>query len=241
MVPDTAAPRGPRLAMRTHHRGRHAAPRRHVVAPTLLTGLLVTVTATVSLPAAANALAGDHVAAEIADSVSSPFTPGIDRTGSHQSASQGAPASTPTYRLVRGLHFKTVPPQLELPVLHYRLTGRFGQVSGLWAHTHTGLDFAAPEGTPIRSVAAGVVVSTGYDGAYGNKTVVRLLDGTVLWYCHQDEIVVHPGERVSVGERVGYVGSTGNTTGPHLHLEVHPHGGPPVDPDSWLVEHHLHP
>jgi murein DD-endopeptidase MepM/ murein hydrolase activator NlpD len=225
--------------MLTHSRGRHAAPRRHVVAP-LLAGLLVTATATVSLPAAASAFAGDHVAAELADSVSSPFT--ARPVGGTHTLSQGAPASVPTYRLVTGLRIKTKPkPQYELPVLGYHLTARFGQVSGLWSHTHTGLDFAAPDGTPIRAVAAGVVVSTGYDGAYGNKTVIRLPDSTVLWYCHQSEIAVHPGQHVAVGEHVGDVGSTGNTTGPHLHLEVHPHGGTPVDPDSWLVEHHLHP
>jgi murein DD-endopeptidase MepM/ murein hydrolase activator NlpD len=227
--------------MRTHSRGRHAAPRRHVVAPTFLTGLLVTATAAVSLPAAANALAGDHVAAEIAGSVSSPFTPRATPLEGTHGSSQAALAARSTYRLVQGLHFKTKPAQYELPVVGYHLTGRFGQVSGLWAHTHTGLDFAAPEGTPIRSVAAGVVVSTAYDGAYGNKTVVRLLDGTVLWYCHQSRFGVHPGQRVGVGDRIGYIGSTGNTTGPHLHLEVHPHNGAPVDPDSWLEDHHLRP
>jgi murein DD-endopeptidase MepM/ murein hydrolase activator NlpD len=224
--------------MLTHSRGRHAAPRRHVVAPALTMGLLVTATAAVSLPTAANALSGDLPVADLAGSVSGPFTPGP----TPQSTSQAAPAAAPSYRLVQGLHIKTRPkPKYELPVQGYHLTGRFGQASGLWSHTHTGLDFAAPDGTSIRSVAAGVVVSTEYDGAYGNKTVVRLLDGTVLWYCHQSEFGVHPGERVAVGQRIGYVGSTGNTTGPHLHLEVHPHNGAPVDPDSWLREHHLHP
>ena len=223
--------------MRTHPRGRHAAPRRHVVAPVVLTGLLATTTASVTLPAAAHALSGEQAVTGLADSVSSPFTP----PANPKPAAQGAPAA-PSYRLVQGLHLKPKPgPSLVLPVKSYHLTGRFGQVSGLWAHTHTGLDFAAPEGTPIHSVAAGVVVSTAYDGAYGNKTVVRLLDGTVLWYCHQSEFGVHPGQRVKPGQQIGLIGSTGNTTGPHLHLEVHPHGGAPVDPDSWLVEHHLHP
>ncbi len=49
------------------------------------------------------------------------------------------------------------------------------------------------------------------------------------------------GQRLSPGDLVGYVGSTGNTTGPHLHLEVHPHDGGPIDPEAWLPEHHLHP
>ena len=128
-----------------------------------------------------------------------------------------------------------------LPVVGYHLTGRFGDSSGLWSSTHTGLDFAAPEGTEIHSIGPGVVVSTAYDGAFGNKTVVKLDDGTVLWYCHQNEFGVQPGQQVKPGDLIGYVGSTGNTTGPHLHLEVHPGGGDAIDPEVWLPQHHLHP
>lgn len=123
----------------------------------------------------------------------------------------------------------------------YQITAGFGQSSGLWAHTHTGLDFAAPTGTPIRSVAAGQVTSTGYDGSYGNKTVVTLEDGTELWYCHQTSFAVSPGDEVSSGQTIGTVGSTGNTTGPHLHLEVRPGAGDPVDPHDALVVHGLRP
>jgi murein DD-endopeptidase MepM/ murein hydrolase activator NlpD len=65
-----------------------------------------------------------------------------------------------------------------LPVSGYRLSARFGASSGLWSSTHTGLDFAVPAGTPIVSVANGVVTSTGWAGAYGNQTVVTHEDGT---------------------------------------------------------------
>ena len=131
--------------------------------------------------------------------------------------------------------------QWVLPVSGYRLTAQFGAYSGLWSHYHTGLDFAAPSGTPIRSVANGVVTSVGYDGAYGNKTVVTLDDGTEIWYCHQTSYTVSDGEQVNAGETIGYVGSTGNVTGPHLHLEVRPGGGDPVDPYGALVVHGLQP
>src|SRR6476620_11031186 len=144
-------------------------------------------------------------------------------------------------RVVPGVRLKAKPAPWVLPVVGYQLTVRFGQSSGLWSSTHTGLDFAAPEGTEIRSIGPGVVVSTAYDGAFGNKTVVKLDDGTVLWYCHQSEFGVDPGQRVKPGDLIGYIGSTGNTTGPHLHLEVHPHGGDAIDPETWLPEHHLHP
>ena len=80
-----------------------------------------------------------------------------------------------------------------LPVGSYDLTGRFGSVSGLWSSSHTGLDFAAPSGTPIRSVADGVVTEAGYDGSYGYKTVVTLPDGSEVWYCHQDSLAREQG------------------------------------------------
>ena len=131
--------------------------------------------------------------------------------------------------------------QWILPVSGYHLTARFGDYSGLWSHYHTGLDFAAPTGTTIHAVANGVVTSTGYDGAYGNKTVVTLEDGTELWYCHQTSYTVTVGQEVHAGDAIGFVGSTGNVTGPHLHLEVRPGGGDPVDPYAALVVHGLHP
>lgn len=114
------------------------------------------------------------------------------------------------------------------------LTARYGQY-GLWSRMHTGLDFNGNTGDPIYSVANGVVVSTQYDGAYGNKTVIRLEDGTEIWYCHQTSYTVAVGQEVRAGETIGYVGSTGNVTGPHLHLEVRPGGGDPVDPYAALV------
>ncbi len=133
--------------------------------------------------------------------------------------------------------------QWQLPVDPgaYHLTAGFGEYSGLWSHFHTGLDFAAPTGTPIHAVAGGVVTSVGYDGAYGNKTVITLDDGTELWYCHQNSYSVNVGDEVHAGDLIGYVGSTGNTTGPHLHLEVRPGAGDPVDPYQALVVHGLQP
>lgn len=156
-------------------------------------------------------------------------------------SSTAADRPLPTYHLVAGVVLHRRPPQVVLPVASYRLTGRFGDRSSLWSTVHTGLDFAAPTGTPIRAIAAGRVVSTGFDGPYGNKTVVRLPDGTELWFCHQSSIAVHAGERVRPGEVIGEVGSTGNVTGPHVHLEVHPGGGDPVDPMPWLQARGLRP
>lgn len=131
----------------------------------------------------------------------------------------------------------------QLPVSRgaYHLTAGFGQCSGLWSHCHTGLDFAAPEGTPIHAVAAGKVTEVGWAGAYGNRTIERLEDGTELWYCHQSATAVSVGDTVAGGEVIGAVGSTGNTTGPHVHLEVRPQPDHPVDPKSALVSHGVTP
>jgi hypothetical protein len=129
-----------------------------------------------------------------------------------------------------------------LPVVRgvYHLTARFGQY-GLWSSFHTGLDFAAPTGTPIHAIASGVIIFTAYDGAYGNKTIERLSDGTELWYCHQNEFGTSVGDVVTEGEVIGYVGSTGHTTGPHVHIEVHPGGGDPVDPFPAFQQHGITP
>ena len=119
--------------------------------------------------------------------------------------------------------------QWTLPVGYVDLTARFGDY-GLWANLHTGLDFNGDEGDPIYSVANGTVTAVGYDGSYGNKTVVTLEDGTEIWYCHQSTVLVGLGDKVRGGELIGTIGSTGNVTGSHLHLEVRPAGGDPVDP-----------
>lgn len=172
----------------------------HVLAGTLLTGLLASSATVVAVP---------HASAALPD----PVTP---------------------YRVVKGVELKAKPPPWQLPVEGYRLTGRYGASSGMWSSTHTGLDFAAPEGAELRAVGPGVVTSASFDGAFGNKTVLRLDDGTVLWYCHQSGFAAEPGQRVEPGDLIGYVGSTGNVTGPHLHLEVHRKGVGTVDPEAWL-------
>ncbi len=127
-----------------------------------------------------------------------------------------------------------------LPLAHYQITATFGQY-GLWASYHTGLDFNGNTGDPIMAIANGTVTSTGYDGAYGNKTVITLDDGTEIWFCHQTSIYVSVGDQVNGGEVIGTVGATGHVTGSHLHVEVRPGGGGPVDPFQAFVEHGIVP
>ena len=130
--------------------------------------------------------------------------------------------------------------QWVLPVSPSIITAQFGEY-GLWASYHTGLDFNGTEGQAIMSVANGVVTSVGYDGSYGNKTVVTLDDGTEIWYCHQSSFAVSEGDEVRAGEVIGAIGSTGNVTGSHLHVEVRPGGGDPVDPYAAFIVHGVTP
>ncbi|MET7368472.1 M23 family metallopeptidase [Streptomyces sp. NPDC005566] len=122
-----------------------------------------------------------------------------------------------------------------LPTSSYTITSTFGQAGSMWSSGyHTGLDFAAPTGTPIKAVHSGTVKSAGWSGSYGYHTVIELDDGTEISYSHQSSMDVTAGQRVTTGETIGRVGATGNVTGPHLHLEVHTADGSGIDPMSWL-------
>lgn len=121
-----------------------------------------------------------------------------------------------------------------LPVDKYRITNTFGRFGGKW---HVGLDFATRNGAPIKAVASGTVTATGYNGSYGNRIVIKLDDGTELWFGHLSAFKVDKGDQVQAGDLIGYVGSTGNAFGPHVHLEVRPGGGDPVDPVEALAQH----
>ncbi|MET0838974.1 MAG: M23 family metallopeptidase [Marmoricola sp.] len=221
---------------------------RRALAPTIVTGLLSTSAVVAATPAASALDLSPSALATMAPAAAAITTPatelaaeGLDPGEVAAAPAAAEPRPATRQRVVPGARLKKKPPPWVLPVEGYHLTGRFGASSSLWSSTHTGLDFAADEGSEIRSIGPGVVSETASDGAYGNKTVVRLDDGTVLWYCHQSEFAAEPGQRVEPGDLIGYVGSTGNVTGPHLHLEVHPAGGEPIDPEAWLPEHALHP
>jgi murein DD-endopeptidase MepM/ murein hydrolase activator NlpD len=133
--------------------------------------------------------------------------------------------------------------QFTLPTSSYTITSTFGQAGSLWSSGyHTGLDFAAPTGTLIKAVHSGTVTEAGWAGSYGYRTILTLDDGTELWFCHQSSINVSVGQKVSTGEVIGRVGATGNVTGAHLHLEVHPGGSATgIDPAAWLRSKGLNP
>lgn len=101
---------------------------------------------------------------------------------------------------------------------------------------HTGVDFPVPTGTSVKSVAPGTVVSAGWGGSFGYQVVVRHSDGRYSQYAHLSAISVRDGQSVGAGQRIGRSGSTGNSTGPHLHFEVRtgPGFGSDIDPLAYL-------
>lgn len=131
------------------------------------------------------------------------------------------------------------------PVDHYRISARFGDV-GTWARYHTGLDFAAPIGTPVHAALGGMVTHAGYGPAApwaGDYVTIRHADGTSTLYAHMARHQVSEGQVVVTGQQVGAIGVTGRSFGPHLHFEVYPRRVPPgdiyraTDPTLWLRQH----
>lgn len=113
---------------------------------------------------------------------------------------------------------------LALPIQSdFSLSSSFGVRSDPMTHLpsmHEGIDFVAPSGTPILATAPGVVVQSRYNGAYGNMVEVEHAEGFVTRYAHLQSMSVQVGQQVRTGERVGLLGNTGRSTGPHLHYEV---------------------
>jgi murein DD-endopeptidase MepM/ murein hydrolase activator NlpD len=110
------------------------------------------------------------------------------------------------------------------------ITSPFGM---RWGSLHPGIDIGAPTGTPIKAAASGRVLTASYNGGYGNLVVLDNGNGIATAYAHQSQIAVSVGETVTQGQVIGYVGSTGFSTGPHLHFEVRVNGSP-VDPMGYL-------
>ena len=104
------------------------------------------------------------------------------------------------------------------------ITARYGERSSVRSSAHTGLDIAAPAGTPIKAAASGTVVFAGRKGSYGKMIVVSHGNGVQTYYAHCSSIVASVGQTVSQGQVIAKVGSTGNSTGNHLHLEVRVNG-----------------
>ncbi|WP_448613782.1 peptidoglycan DD-metalloendopeptidase family protein [Modestobacter sp. URMC 112] len=127
-------------------------------------------------------------------------------------------------------------PDVVLPVSGARITSGFGS---RWGTLHAGIDLAAPMRTPEFAVMDGVVLKAGAASGYGLAVYLQHADGTVTVYGHMDSILVEEGQSVRAGDTIALLGNRGQSTGPHLHFEVHLGGmdQEKVDPVSWLREH----
>ncbi|KJY23039.1 MULTISPECIES: M23 family metallopeptidase [Streptomyces] len=111
---------------------------------------------------------------------------------------------------------------------------------GMWSSgSHTGIDFHAASGTSVHAVGFGTVVEAGWGGAYGNNVVIKHNDGTFTQYGHMSSLNVSVGQQVTPGQQIGLSGSTGNSSGPHLHFEARTGSqyGSDIDPISYLRSH----
>jgi murein DD-endopeptidase MepM/ murein hydrolase activator NlpD len=100
---------------------------------------------------------------------------------------------------------------------------------------HKGIDIAAPVGTPVVAAAPGVVAKAGWNsGGYGNLVEIQHPDGSLTLYAHNNRILVRRGQEVTQGQQIAEMGSTGHSTGPHTHFEVHTTGRGAVNPIAFL-------
>lgn len=104
------------------------------------------------------------------------------------------------------------------------ITSRYAESSSIRSSTHTGLDIAAKKGTNIKVIADGTVTFAEDSNSYGNLVKVNHGNGVETWYAHTDKMYVKPGQKVKAGDIIASVGTTGNTTGPHLHFEIRVNG-----------------
>jgi len=113
------------------------------------------------------------------------------------------------------------------------IAASFGWRTNPWPEYHKGVDLEANYGDMVRAAAAGTVASAGWDGGFGNKVDIDHGNGYHTWYAHLSRIAVTAGQRVTKGAPIAFVGSTGESTGPHLHYQVM-YAGNPIDPAPFL-------
>ena len=151
-------------------------------------------------------------------------------SSSNGSSSSGSSSSRPASsgNVVSGSGYFTHP----CPGMTYQ-SSYFGEVRSFDSRPHKGNDYAAPTGTPTYAAAAGTVITAGWSNSAGNWVVISHGNGLVTKYMHHSSICVSAGQRVEKGQQIGYVGSTGYSTGAHLHFQVELNGTP-VNPNNYM-------
>jgi murein DD-endopeptidase MepM/ murein hydrolase activator NlpD len=163
-----------------------------------------------------------------------PSMPAVEKLGP---APNLAPGRVPTLSFARVQRKDRPKPVARWvnPLPEAAVTSCFGP---RWGRMHEGVDLAAPNGTPIRAAGAGVVVAAGPADGYGNAVLIDHGNGYLTHYGHMSVVTVTAGQKVVAGEQIGNEGSTGHSTGPHLHFEVHAgRYKNPIEPTQWMHEH----
>ncbi|MFG2451090.1 M23 family metallopeptidase [Streptomyces sp. M41(2017)] len=156
-----------------------------------------------------------------------------------KAAEQAAKARETKERAARAAERKRLN-TFVLPIAGSYVSTGYKTGGSLWSSgSHTGVDFHAASGTSVHAVGAGTVVTAGWGGAYGNQVVIKMHDGTYTMYGHLSSIGVSVGQTVTPGQQIAISGSTGNTTGPHLHFEARTTAeyGSDMDPVAYLRSH----
>ncbi|MDH6124459.1 M23 family metallopeptidase [Kitasatospora sp. GP82] len=169
-----------------------------------------------------------HEAVTVAANLA-PSTAGAPEPAAGPAAETAAPAPAPASA-----------PAWSAPAPGASISNPFGKLNRSYAAGyHTGVDFAVSPGTPLLAVGRATVVSAAWDGAYGKEVVLRLADGHFAQYAHMSSLEVNAGQAVSAGQEIGRSGTTGNSTGPHLHFEIRSANryAAVVDPIAYLSAH----
>ncbi|GAA3042049.1 hypothetical protein GCM10010464_02280 [Pseudonocardia yunnanensis] len=193
-------------------------------------------------PPPAAAVAGVDPAPVIADAASLVKVADLQRSvtdAAARSADQAAAkAEQAKAEAARTEQAKKVAPAAAVGRAIQMVTGRVTSGFGLrGGTTHQGLDIAAPIGTPIRVPIAGTVISSGPASGFGLWVRVRHADGTITVYGHINRSLVKVGQKVAAGQQIAEVGNRGESTGPHLHIEVVTPAGKKINPRPWLDQH----
>lgn len=182
-----------------------------------------------------NAAKGAAITEELLQAMKNRSAPIISGSSSGAASGGGAGLSSSSY--TGPLSLPSMKGGKVSPVKNARISQGWGKSRIKYAAgRHTGMDFGASTGTAIRAVAAGVVVKTGWEGAYGNATHIRHADGTTSFYAHQSKINAKAGQKVAAGQYIGAVGNTGRSFGSHLHFEVRKQDkyGGDMNPNNWF-------
>ncbi|WP_250028525.1 M23 family metallopeptidase [Paractinoplanes maris] len=227
--------------------GRHRAPRTSPLAP-LASGRGRTVLLTAALGGAlATGVAGGTAAAAAdkqpapaglvtASPAPEPDAAALVPTGPWKPPAAGTASAAPLKlkKHVVATVKKPVAAAWVNPNPSGRVTSCYGE---RWGRLHAGVDIAGPDGSPILSAGDGVVVRAGAAQGYGNAVLIDHGNGYLTHYGHMSAVHVREGQRVEAGEQIGDEGSTGHSTGPHLHFEVHQgYYKNPIEPTAWLLE-----